>query len=613
MVTPIWWVHRRISAILGNSMPDENRQLSRNITDKTLKVYWHTMMQDKKAVIFYSILMPLNRLINYVVLPLLFSFIIQSLIQYPTNWSHPIMLIVIALGAAVVSAYFGHIGSKKQFLHEERMSTLLLKKAMGTLMQHSDQFFANKKVGSLAGDLTGFYRSIIVILDQIYLNCTSIVVSYVASLIVIAVIAPLLLIPLVGITLFVILHSIHSMKLRRPLRNERKQRTSRLTGTIADIIGNHQIVRFFGTQRNEVDDVIHERTEIEKIANKEINIILRNSFTRQITLFSTQVIIMLICIILFESHLISIAALIFTVTYLSRLTSSLFDITPIIRTIEQALIDAADMTEILAEDIEIKDKKGAPRLVVSGGGIVFDDVTFSYRDNDNDVIINNFSLKVRPGESIGLAGHSGGGKTTLSKLLLRFADIQSGSIKIDGQDISDVSQDSLHRAIAYVPQEAYLFHRSLRDNIAYGRPEATDEEIIDALKRANALEFIEKLPNGLDTIVGERGVKLSGGQRQRIAIARAILKDSAILILDEATSALDSASEKLIQASLSELMKKRTSLVVAHRLSTIAKLDRIIVIDNGSIVEQGTHRELLAMGGTYATLWSHQSGGFIKD
>ena len=594
-------------------MSSTNRQLSSTVTKKTLKIFWRVMMQDKKAVVFYSTFMPLNRLINYVLLPLLFSLVIQGLIQSPKNWQHPITLIIIALVAAIVSAYLGHIGSRKQFLHEERMSTQLVKLSMDKLMRHSDQFFANKKVGSLAGDVTNFYRSIIMVLDAVYLNSTSIVVSYLASLIIIAILSPILLIPLLFITLFIVIHSIKSMNNRRPLRNERKQRTSRLTGTIADIIGNHQIVRFFATESSEIADVVRERTAIEKVANREINIILHDSFIRQVTLFSTQVIIMLICIVLFESHLISIAALIFTVTYLSRLTSSLFEITPIIRTIEQALIDAADMTEILDQDIEILDKKDAPTLHVSGGRIIFDAVNFSYKDNDDDVVINSFTLDIKPGESIGLAGHSGGGKTTLSKLLLRFADIQSGSIKIDGQDISDVTQDSLHEAISYVPQEAYLFHRSLRENIAYGKVGATDKQIMNAVKRANALEFIDKLPQGLDTIVGERGVKLSGGQRQRIAIARAILKDSPILVLDEATSALDSSSEKLIQESLTELMKKRTSVVVAHRLSTIAKLDRIIVIDNGSIVEQGTHDELLSIGGTYATLWAHQSGGFIED
>ena len=198
-------------------------------------------------------------------------------------------------------------------------------------------------------------------------------------------------------------------------------------------------------------------------------------------------------------------------------------------------------------------------------------------------------------------------------MLLRFADINSGAILIDGQNIATATQESLRHHIAYVPQEPMLFHRSLRENIAYGKIDASDEAIIRAAKQANAWEFIEKLPEGLDTEVGERGVKLSGGQRQRIAIARAILKDAPILILDEATSALDSESEKLIQQAFTRLMKGRTSIVIAHRLSTIQKMDRIIVMDNGAITESGSHSDLLDHKGIYAKLWSHQSGGFIEE
>ncbi len=211
-------------------------------------------------------------------------------------------------------------------------------------------------------------------------------------------------------------------------------------------------------------------------------------------------------------------------------------------------------------------------------------------------------------------GPSGSGKTTLTKLLLRFADVDKGSIKVDGTSISKVTQESLRKSIAYVPQEPMLFHRSLRENIAYGKPDATDDEIRQAAIQANAIDFIDKLPEGFDTIVGERGVKLSGGQRQRIAIARAILKDAPILVLDEATSALDSESEQLIQSALERLMKGRTSIVIAHRLSTIAKLDRIIVLEDGRITEDGAHTDLLKKkGGTYASLWNHQSGGFIEE
>jgi ATP-binding cassette subfamily B protein len=209
-------------------------------------------------------------------------------------------------------------------------------------------------------------------------------------------------------------------------------------------------------------------------------------------------------------------------------------------------------------------------------------------------------------------GPSGGGKTTITKLLLRFMDVESGQVTIDGQDISRVSQQDLRRSIAYVPQEPLLFHRSLAENIRYGRPAASQTEVMEAAKLAHAHDFIERLPDKYQTKVGERGVKLSGGQRQRVAIARAILKDSPIIILDEATSSLDSSSEKLIQEALWELMKGRTALVIAHRLSTVQRMDRIVVLDEGRIIEQGNHAELLKKKGIYSELWNHQTGGFIK-
>lgn len=558
-------------------------------------------------------MLPLNRVLFLVTLPLLFSLIIQSLIQQPQNWQYPTLLLGIGVIVSIAALITSHIGHRLEFQHSERMITSLTERAMRNLIAHSDQFFANRKVGTLSGDVNSFGHSILEFLDQIYLHALGITVNFVASLIIIAFLAPVLLIPLGLVTALIIWSSIVSTTRRGPIRNKRKILTAKLNGTVADILGNQQIVRFFATENREVNRVQKDREEIERITNDEIEIVQIEGTKRQLILFSFQIITMAFCIWLYTQNNISIAALIFTVTYLGRLTGSLFEITPIIRTIEQAFLNASNMTEILSETPDVVDKPGAAKLEVKGGEVAFDHVHFAYKDSTNDSVIRDLSLAIPAGQRVGLAGHSGGGKTTLTKLLLRFADINKGTITIDGQDISEVSQQSLRANIAYVPQDPYLFHRSLRDNIAYGRPDASDDEVMQAIKRANAYEFVSQLPNGLDTIVGERGVKLSGGQRQRIAIARAILKDAPILVLDEATSALDSESEKLIQEALTKLMKGRTSLVVAHRLSTISKLDRIIVLDRGRIIEDGSHETLLQSQGTYAKLWAHQSGGFIEE
>jgi ATP-binding cassette subfamily B protein len=228
-----------------------------------------------------------------------------------------------------------------------------------------------------------------------------------------------------------------------------------------------------------------------------------------------------------------------------------------------------------------------------------------------DPLFSGFDLRIEPGQKVGLVGPSGGGKSTLTRLLLRFADVGEGTIEIGGQDIARVRQADLRRQIAYVPQDPLMFHRSLRDNIAFGRLDATEEEIEAAARAAHAADFIDALPEGYGTLVGERGIKLSGGQRQRLAIARAVLRDAPILVLDEATSSLDSESEALIQDALLRVMAERTAVVIAHRLSTVRALDRLVVLVEGGIVEDGTHDELLAHGGVYAHLWSRQSGGFL--
>ena len=275
-----------------------------------------------------------------------------------------------------------------------------------------------------------------------------------------------------------------------------------------------------------------------------------------------------------------------------------------------------DGMKTLAKPIAIQDKPNAEPLQVPQGGIHFDNVSFNYGENKG--VINNLDLNIKPGEKVGLVGRSGAGKSTLVNLLLRFHDVEKGRIMIDGQEIADVTQDSLRSNIGMVTQDTSLLHRSIKDNILYGRPDATEEELYAATKQAHAHEFIETLTDpfgnlGYDAQVGERGVKLSGGQRQRIAISRVLLKNAPLLVLDEATSALDSEVEAAIQESLIELMEGKTVIAIAHRLSTIAAMDRLIVLDQGNIVEEGTHQELISQNGIYAQLWNHQTGGFIGD
>jgi ATP-binding cassette subfamily B protein len=279
--------------------------------------------------------------------------------------------------------------------------------------------------------------------------------------------------------------------------------------------------------------------------------------------------------------------------------------------VSAAFTEAAEMVDIFEQKQDVQDPHNPEPVAISAGVVQFSQVNFGYGSNQQ--VFSKLDFRIEAGEKVALVGHSGAGKTTITKLLLRFSDISGGDITIDGQSISKILQTDLRQHIAYVPQEPLLFHRTLEENIAYAKPHATKEEIVEVSKKARAHEFIEKLPKGYETLVGERGIKLSGGERQRVAIARAMLKDAPIIMLDEATSALDSLSEQKIQEALWELMAGKTTIVIAHRLSTIQKMDRIIVFDAGAIIEQGSHAELLAQGGTYAELWHSQVGGFIAD
>ena len=474
-------------------------------------------------------------------------------------------------------------------------------------------FHSNKFGGSLVSQTNKLVGAVESFWDTIIWSVLPLVVSLVGSIIVLSTL-------LWQYALFLLIFSIvfslvvyYGSKPMAKLTKKEAKASNKLNGQLADVISNVLAVKSSDAEATE-----------QKFFTKTVNS-WRNSsldvmrgFLKVSTIYSSINMVIKIGAIAFavyaaQNNLVSVASVYLIITYTGSVAHELWNMNGIMRNYNRIIGNANDMVEILQTPTTLIDKSSS-KLEVASGKISMDKITFTHDEGQGDTLFHDFSLDIKPGEKIGLVGASGSGKTTLTKLLLRFADIDSGKITIDGQDISKVTQASLRAKIAYVPQEPLLFHRSVRENIAYGRPDATDTEIEEAAKKAGAYDFIVGLKDGFDTMVGERGIKLSGGQRQRVAIARAILKDAPILVLDEATSALDSESEALIQKSLETLMENRTSIVIAHRLSTIAKLDRIIVLKNGKIVEDGSHDELInKKRGVYAKLWARQSGGFIEE
>ncbi|MFE7750102.1 ABC transporter ATP-binding protein [Streptomyces sp. NPDC057428] len=398
---------------------------------------------------------------------------------------------------------------------------------------------------------------------------------------------------------------------RQKLVNEREEAIARVSGHVSDALMNMDTVRAFAAEEREAAEHRSRVAESRRLTLRswDYGNLRIDTLVAPLSVLTNG--LGLLLAVSFGAGGGSVEAIVVAFTYYTGSTRIMFEFNQIYRRLESSMTEAAQFTELLVDPPTVLDPP-APEPVRRGSADVrFEHVGFAH--GGSRPIFEGLDLAVPSGTRLGLVGRSGGGKTTLTRLLLRMADVQSGRILIGGQDISRMRQSDLRNLIAYVPQEPAMFHRTLRENILFARPGATDAEIRAAAGAAHVTEFADQLPAGFDTMVGERGVKLSGGQRQRVALARAILRDAPVLLLDEATSALDSESETLVQQALWQLMEGRTALVVAHRLSTVAAMDHLIVLDHGSIVEQGTHHELLLTDGAYAKLWHHQSGGFLVD
>ncbi len=478
------------------------------------------------------------------------------------------------------------------------------------LLSHSHSYYINRFAGSIVNKIRNVTGALEEIIPDIIFGHLNVFVGFLVTFFLIFSVdvkSAVLFLGLI-VVLFYINKSLAPEKQR--LAKVNAEVGTVLQGRTVDLLSNMSVARQYAKRD-------YELIELRKLTTSKYFVSLENwIYTEKLLLINTFILFVFsfcmfwLLVTKWGEGLISTGDFIMVIALVSNISSSLLFIGRAFNAMARTVGELKEGLEDLLVDYEIVDNFQAKPLIIENGKIEWRNVNFRFDDNQ---VFSDFNLEIPAGQRVGLVGSSGAGKTTFVSLLLRQHELNSGQILLDDQNIGIVTQDSLREAIAVVPQEPALFHRTIRENIAYGNIDATMEEIIDVAKKANAHEFIEKLPHGYGTLVGERGIKLSGGQKQRVAIARAMLKNAPILILDEATSALDSESEVMIQQALHKLMEGKTVVAIAHRLSTLREMDRIIVLENGRIIEDGNHETLKIQAGVYAKLWNHQSGGFITE
>ncbi|OGL87462.1 hypothetical protein A3I40_01075 [Candidatus Uhrbacteria bacterium RIFCSPLOWO2_02_FULL_48_12] len=492
---------------------------------------------------------------------------------------------------------------------ETKVMADLSETSFNYLIGHSYSFFTNSFAGSLVRKVNRLSRAFEEVADQVQFSLIPLIVTVLGILIGVSFRSIVLTLVLGAWIILFLMANYWFARWKQPYEIMKSMKDTEATGVLADAIGNSTTIKLFTGHEHEKQRYRNIIEEWRRVYSFTWSISEIAYGVQSLLMIIIEFIILYIAIKLWRIGILTVGDFALIQIYIIRLMRQLWDFGRILRRFYMAFADAAEMVEILETPHEIQDVKKASTLAIAHGKIEFKNVDFGFHQTRK--VLRRFNLTAAPGERIALVGPSGAGKSTITHLLFRFYDIDGGKILIDSQDISKVTQMSLRDQIALVPQEPILFHRTLLDNIRYGRREASDAEVVEAARQAHCHEFISELPLGYDTYVGERGIKLSGGERQRVAIARAILKNAPILVLDEATSSLDSESEALIQDALKKLMKGKTVIVIAHRLSTILSMDRIIVIDEGRVVDMGTHTALLKKPGIYQTLWTIQAGGFI--
>ena len=594
------------------------QQNKKSTARRTLHYYWAAT--SKHLGLFIGLMLSS---IGFIVLlsygnPLLMSMIVDRVSAEPVAPDQVFEVFGPYIIALIAINLIGQACSKVQdytsFKLEIAASYDLATEAFDALSNQSMTFHSNRFGGTLVSQTTKFMNAYSQMLENITFPFLPIICSIIATCVILIPRVPAYVVILMALLVVYAIVSYVMYKRILSLNEDAADAQNTLSGALSDAVTNILAVKTYG--REDYERELFDRANREVVA-RDTKRMMASLARGIITACIALAIMSVVAVFIAGGNAwfgITPGTLVIMFTYTYTITNQFNFISRGLQRFNVAFGDASGMTSVLDEPRLVSDEPNAKPLKVTAGDIDFIDLNFWYTDgNAKTKVFDNFNLHIPAGQRVGLVGRSGAGKTTLTKLLLRLSDIQEGEILIDGQNVAKGTQQSLRRQVAYVPQEALLFHRTIAENIAYARPDASMDEIREAARQANALEFIERLPQGFDTVTGERGIKLSGGQRQRVAIARAMLADAPILVLDEATSALDSESEKLVQDALEKLMQGRTSIVVAHRLSTVASLDRIVVLDRGKIVEDGPHAELIAQGGEYAQLWSRQTGAYLED
>lgn len=585
------------------------------LTYQTLQVFWDHSKKYPWHLLVIILAVALGSAI-YLVTPYLYKQLIDALVSsYQGEAAYGVVYIIyknliLVLFLNIAAWVLWRTATFVNNYFQPQVMKDLSETCFDYLHLHSHTFFSNRFVGGIVRKVGRLVSGFEAVSDAMYWNLVPMVVRISAILIIITYnFSKLGYILMSWTAVYLVINYFMTMKKMR-YDSERARADSEVTAYLADTITNNNNVKLFTAYEYEKSGfrlTTHKRYSLTKF-----------SWDFDATIESVQSGFMVIleflifwfAVQMWQSGKLSVGDFVLLQAYLLQVFDRLWDFGRVVRKLYNSVADAQEMVEILIEPHQIVDQPNAKKMIVTAGEVDFRNVRFHYANNLE--VIKSLNLKVKPGEKVGLVGPSGAGKSTLSALIFRLHDLTSGGIYIDNQNIAEVAQESLRENISLVPQEPILFHRSLIENIRYGKRSATDEEVYEAARLAHCHEFINKMPEGYNTFVGERGIKLSGGERQRVAIARAILKNAPILVLDEATSSLDSETEHYIQDALNNLMVGKTTIVIAHRLSTIMKMDRIIVLNDGQIQETGNHDELLKKNsGIYQKLWQLQAGGFL--